>query len=113
MASLIRVIGKILQVFAVSALVIGAFLLAYGGWIQWEVHKMKSFCSDAKPGTPVDHLQAIADSHGVQLHGTEGVYSESTKNWFLPVPVMPTFGDIACLIRHDKKTVQSATMDGL
>jgi hypothetical protein len=109
MASLARGIKKLLQVFFLLALP----FCAYAGWLHWEIHKVQSFCGDVRPGTSVADLPAIADRHGVNLGRGEGVYDESAKNWFLPVPVMPTFGDVACLIRHDKKMVQSAAMDGL
>jgi hypothetical protein len=109
MASLARSIRKLLQVFILLALP----FCAYVGWLHWETHKVQSFCGDVQAGTPVADLQAIADRHGVNLGRSEGVYDESAKNWFLPVPVKPTFGDVICAIRHDKTVVQSAAMDGL
>jgi hypothetical protein len=104
-----RVIRKLLQVFIFLALP----FCAYFGWIQWEVHKMQSFCGDVRPDTRVGDLPAIAERDGISTLRGVGVYEESTKSWFLPVPVMPTFGDISCLIRHDNETVKSATMDGV
>jgi hypothetical protein len=103
MAFITRWILKLAQFLILLALSI----CAYVGWIQWEVHKMKSFCGDVRPGTPIAGLRAIADRHGVNLDKDESVYDESSKDWFLPVPVVPTFGDVICAIHHDKIVVRS------
>jgi hypothetical protein len=109
MAFMTRWILKVAQ----SLFFVALTFFAYVGWLQWEVHKMKSFCGDVRPGTPVADLRAIADRHGVNLGKHEGIYDESSKDWFLLVPVVPTFGDVICSIHHDKTVVRSAAMEGL
>jgi hypothetical protein len=103
----VKVLAKIL--FAV-ALVIGV----YSAWIEWSLHKVRAFCGDVKLGVEIAALAEIASLHGVTTHWVQGkgVFSSSDNDWFLPVPVEATLGDVVCAIRHDGERVISAEMEG-
>ncbi len=37
--------------------VLGMPLLAYGAYALWDVHRLRAFCNDVGPGTPVRGLR--------------------------------------------------------
>jgi hypothetical protein len=102
----LRKFFPLLIVIVLIGLVVGPFL--------WDAYSVTALCKDVQPGTPVETLRALAEKHGVKTAWVKppGIYSEGEKAWLFFVPVTATFGDVSCMIRHDKSVVLSAQMIG-
>ena len=99
----------LLAVFAAILAFFGLFFAV----TKWHIHEVTSFCDAARPGTSLETLSRIADDHGIARHWvSKGVFDDREKVWMLFVPVVETFGDIACVVRHDGTKVLSTKMDG-
>lgn len=86
----------------------------FGGWLWWDMRRVRAFCDEVKPGTLVASLPEIASRHGVdsKWFKSPGVYDEKAGDWFLPIPAPSTMGDMICAIHHDQTLVKSAATSG-
>ncbi len=81
------------------------------GWVAYDTYRGIGLCNEIAQGTAVDELPQLAIKHGVALHWLKSTAFDTTaNNWVSFVPIGPTFGEFACEIHHDKKTVVSAKM---
>ena len=101
-------IGKLL-------LVVFLLIFLFGGWVLWDIHRVRSFCAEVQPGMPISVLLQIADKHGIGKRWIvlPGVFDERENNWFIAVPAISSMGDVVCAIHHDKVNVLSARFSEL
>lgn len=89
-------------------------LLLGTAWIWWDVHSLRTFCDEVRPGLPLAALAGVAQRHGVAPRwvGRQGVFDAQSKDWVLFVPATSTMGDVVCAIHHDKAVVVGAKLWG-
>jgi hypothetical protein len=97
--------------------VVGVLALLFGlvaGWAWWDMHQLRAFCREVRPGVPVSRLPEIAEDHGIERRWVDrhGIADEKAGDWFLPVPAASTMGEVVCAIHHDKTVVRSAAIRG-
>lgn len=89
-----------------------AIITTYAVWQSKDISQLEAFCDAVVAGTDISQLPKIAQTYGVNHRYVvrDGIYDEKEKNWFLAVPAASSMGETACVIRHDKKKVQSANL---
>ncbi len=84
-------------------------LLLYAAWMLWDVHKVKAFCDDVRPGAPLATLAPLAARHGIAAHWiNRGVFDDKAHDRVMFVPAGTTLGDLVCAVHHDDTSVVSA-----
>jgi hypothetical protein len=105
--------SKIGQRLGAALLIVICISAAPMLWIQWDVHRVESFCGDIHPGMPVSALPALAERHSVDpLWLNHTVKDDAGNDWLTFVPAPSTFGDITCNIHHDTIKVIAADVIG-
>jgi len=99
---------KLIKVILVLLGVVVFSVLAYGTWAWWEVHQLRAFCHELKPGMSVSLIPAIADKYGFSFDPKQGINLSNSKDRFNSVPAISTLGEISCHIYHDNVYVKSA-----
>jgi len=88
-------------------------LALFIAWMQWETHKVASFCGAVHAGTPLASLKQLADDYGVDGHWiNKSIVDERTKDRVFFVPVAATIGEVACAVHHDGVVAKSSHMVG-
>jgi len=101
----------IIKVFAGLIVLVLVLVAISAGWMRWEVGKLRTLCSDIRPGTPIDSIPQVLERHGFNRHwGERGVREKNGAGWVTFVPASSTMGDVVCAIRYDGKTVVSSEM---
>jgi hypothetical protein len=100
------------SILKLAAALAGLFLL-YCAWYVWDMHQLRAFCEEIRPGTPVAELPRIAGRHGVDARWLQkdGAFSESMHMWVFYVPSTASVGSNVCVINHDKSHVIGATVE--
>ena len=83
-------------------------------WPQWDMHRLRSFCGDVRPGTPVSELVNVASDHWVDTRwlSRKGITDKRTNLEQIFVPAESQMGDMVCSIKHDGTKVISAEVWG-
>jgi hypothetical protein len=81
-------------------------------WIERDVAKTRSFCTEATQGTSLAKLAELAKEYGIDGFNTNrSLYNKMNNSWLLIVPSNSTMGEYACFISHDGVAVIQSTMD--
>jgi len=83
------------------------------GWVQWDIHRVKSFCQDVYVGASLATLPQLADEHLISRHEIrQGIYDEQSKDWVFSVGAVAIKEEMACSIHHNKVSVISVKFYG-
>ena len=99
---------------SILLIVVIAPILLSGGFVSWDIHRVRQICAVLTPGSPVADIRRVVTRYGLEqyLLGDDGVFHEKTKTWIIFVPAGTTLGDVACAIEHDRKVVVRTVMLG-
>ena len=99
---------------SILLIVVIAPILLYGGFVSWDIHRVRQICAVLTPGLPVADIRRVVTRYGLEqyLLGEDGPFDENTKTWNIYVPAGTTLGDITCAIEHDRKVVVRTVMLG-
>jgi len=101
---------------SVAGLAIALVVPGYVAWTFWDMHRLRSFCNEVHPGTPVKEISLIATRRGIDRRWLEregnGIFDDSTKTWGLMIPAPSQMGDMACSIKHNGVVVTAAEVIG-
>lgn len=89
------------------------FFLVYLGYYKWDMGRLKAFCEDLQPGTPVSQLVRIAEQYGFSpsWFKTDGAFDQTANQWTLYIPSISSVGANVCAIKHNKVTVISTKIE--
>jgi hypothetical protein len=89
-------------------------ILLYGGFISWDIHRVRHVCTALAPGLPVADIRRVVTRYGLDqfLRDDDGLFDEKTKTWNIFIPAGTTLGDVACAIEHNRKVVVRTKMMG-
>lgn len=92
---------------------VAAVFLMYVVWYNWDMHKLRAFCSAAKPGLSLAALPEISDKYGISRRwlAHQGAFDQETGLWSLYVPSTASVGANVCAIHHNKLVVVSAVIE--
>ena len=99
---------------SILLIVVIAPILLYGGFVSWDIRRVRQICAVLTPGSPVADIRRVVTRYGLEqyLLGDDGLFDENTKTWKIFVPAGTTLGDVVCAIEHDSKVVVRTEMLG-
>ena len=105
---MLKLIRKLIKIVLATLGVFTFLVFIYMAWAWWEVHQLRAFCQELKPGMSVSLVPAIAEKYGFSFDPTQGITFDNTNDRFKSIPALSTLGEISCHIYHDSVYVKSA-----
>src|SRR5260221_13039738 len=85
---------------SILLIVVIAPILLYGGFVSWDIHRVRQICAVLTPGLPVADIRRVVTRYGLEqyLLDDDGLFDEKTKTWKIFFPAGTKLGDVTCTI---------------
>jgi len=89
-------------------------MAAYSIYFAWDTHRLRSFCDELRPGTPVAQVAQIAARHHIDQKSIVDArkLSDEAKDQRMIAVAPSTMGEMGCDIKLNGTEVISATLSG-
>ncbi|MEJ0084406.1 MAG: hypothetical protein WDO72_01880 [Pseudomonadota bacterium] len=89
-------------------------MAVYSIYFVWDTHRLRSFCGELRPGTPVAQVAQIAARHGVDQKSIidSRKFSADAKDQRMIAVAPSTMGEMGCDIKLNGAEVVSAILSG-
>lgn len=101
-----------------SLVVLGTIFIlptaAYSIYYAWDTNRLRSFCGELDPGTPVVQVAQIAARHHIDQKSIIDArkFSDEAKDQRMIAVAPSTMGEMSCDIKLNGSEVVSATLSG-